>query len=1046
MKGAIGGHALGGRACSAARVSAVGVLCLLATVALCLVLAPVSSASASSFTWSGRSTTTEDWSESQDWEGGAAPTGAVGTLTFPRLTSFACEDERRYHPCYYSKNNVGGLSAESVRIDDGEDYAIWGDELTLGGGGLSATPGAAASEPTGDVVEAPLHLSTSQTWSVEGRGDSEFAYSNLLLAGNLTGSASALTVGISEGAGLYLAENDTEVGPVKIEGADAGKAGVLNGFVELIEADLNTSDEQPVELSHVYLGGSGAIGPLRTNDAELAVGTSYYPAEAIEATSAKLDSASDVSFEVSHTGVVAAEDNSELTSHGAVELGSATIEVVVRPPKEREACPALVNGQTYTLVSTTGTLSGTFANVPEHGAEIPIRFANACTSTSQTLLVSYSESGGAQTVIGMVESGEKAPGVTKQPSGVEVVKGEEATFEAAASGLPAPTVQWQLSTDNGASWGDVTGETSDTLRVPATKTSENGDEYRAVFTNGAGKAETTAAILTVDAEPVAPEVIKTPSSVTLLEGEEATFEAAASGAPAPTVQWELSTNKGATWSLVEGATSDTLRMPDTRTSESGDEYRAVFTNGAGKAETVAATLTVNAVPEVTKDPASLEVLEGGEATFEAAASGVPAPTVQWELSANHGATWAPVGGAESDTLTISSAKTSESGDEYRAVFTNSAGKAETNVATLTVNVTAEVTKEPTDVTLLEGEEAAFEAAATGVPAPTVQWQISTNKGATWSPVNGATSDRLRIASAKTSESGDEYRAVFTNVAGKAETTAATLTVNAVPKVTKDPASLEVLEGGEATFEAAASGVPAPTVQWQISTDKGATWSPIAGAASDRLTISNVTVAVSGDEYRALFTNAVGEATSEPSATLTVESLASREAKEAKASQETKMHEEQMAAAVAKQRQEVEAAAKGGVLGVKEGAPAATLASTSLKVSASGTVKIKVSCPAGVSSCAGTVTLRTLSAVSVGVAGAPRAKASVLRLATGSFSIPGGSVETLTLHVSAKARVLLKRSHVLRVRVTIAAHDPGGGTHTGQEIATLRPSNNRHGKA
>jgi hypothetical protein len=259
--------------------------------------------------------------------------------------------------------------------------------------------------------------------------------------------------------------------------------------------------------------------------------------------------------------------------------------------------------------------------------------------------------------------------------------------------------------------------------------------------------------------------------------------------------------------------------------------------------------------------------------------------------------------------------------------------------------------------------------------------------------------------------------------------------------------VELLEGGEATFEAAASGVPAPTVQWQISTDKGATWSPIAGATSDKLTVANVTVAVSGDEYRALFTNAVGEATSEPPATLTVESLASRQAKEAKARQEAKLHEEEAAAAAAKKRQEEEAAAKGGVLGVKEGAPIATLADASLQVSRSGTVKIKVSCPAGVSSCAGTVTLRTLSAVSASVAGAARAKASVLTLATGSFSVPGGGVETLTLRVSPKARVLLARSHVLRMRVTIAAHDPAGGTHTGQAIATLHLSlsKNKHGK-
>jgi Immunoglobulin I-set domain len=909
-------------------------------------LAPVSSASASSFTWSGRSTTTEDWSEVENWEGLSTPRASseIGTLAFPRLTSFACEDERGYHPCYYSENDIGGLSAESIQIDDGEDYEIWGDELTLGSGGLSATPGAAASEPTGDIVEMPLHLSSSQAWSVVGRGDSEFAYSNLLLAGNLSGSGSALAVDISEGAGFYLAEDNTEVGPVKIEGADTGKAGVLNGFVSLIEADLNSSDGQPVELSHIYFGGSGSVGPLSTNDAELAVGTSYYPAEAIEATSAKLDPASLVSFEISHAGVAAAEDNSELISNGAVALGDAAIEVVVRPPEEGAACPALVNGQTYTFVSTTGTLSGSFANVPEHGAEIPVRFAKACTPTSQKLLISYSESGGAQTVIGTVESGEKAPEVTNEPSSVEVVKGEEATFEASASGVPTPTVQW-----------------------------------------------------------------------------------------------ELSTNGGGVWSLVGGATSDTLTVASANTSESGDEYRAVFTNSAGKAETTTATLTVHAPPKVTKEPTSVDVVEGKEAMFEASASGVPTPTVQWELSINGGATWSVVGGATSDTLTVASANTSESGHEYRAVFTNSAGKAQTTAATLTVTVIPEVTKDPSSVEILEGEEATFEASASGVPTPSVQWELSTNGGATWNPLGGATSDSLTVASAKTSESGDEYRALFTNSAGKAETTAATLTVNVVPMITKDPSSVEVLEGEAATFEASASGMPSPTVQWELSTSKGATWSPVGGATSDTLKVVSAVESESGDEYRAVFTSSVGKAET-TEATLTVESKLLRSEKEAA----RKKQEEEVANAAAKKRQEEEAA-KGGVLGVKEGAPDATIASTSLHASASGVVIVKVTCPAGVSRCTGTVTLRTLNAVSASAAGATKSKGSILTLASGSFNVPGGGVKTLALHLSAKARALIARLHVLRVRAAIVAHDPTGGIHTGQAIATLRAAKAKHGK-
>ena len=64
--------------------------------------------------------------------------------------------------------------------------------------------------------------------------------------------------------------------------------------------------------------------------------------------------------------------------------------------------------------------------------------------------------------------------------------GEDAVFEAAASGLPAPTVQWQLSTDGGGTWSDVPGATAGTLTVPGATLSENDYEYQAVFTNEAG--------------------------------------------------------------------------------------------------------------------------------------------------------------------------------------------------------------------------------------------------------------------------------------------------------------------------------------------------------------------------------------------------------------------------------------------------------------------------------------------------------------------------------------------------------------------------------
>jgi hypothetical protein len=114
-------------------------------------------------------------------------------------------------------------------------------------------------------------------------------------------------------------------------------------------------------------------------------------------------------------------------------------------------------------------------------------------------------------------------------------------------------------------------------------------------------------------------------------------------------------------------------------------------------------------------------------------------------------------------------------------------------------------------------------------------------------------------------------------------------------------------------------------------------------------------------------------------------------------------------------------------------PDARLASTSLQVSAAGVVTLEVSCPPAESSCAGTVTLRTAGAVAAG------RKARVLTLGSARFTVAGGTVVAVKLHLSAKARALLKRRHTLRVRVGILAHDGAGASHSGAATAVLHLS-------
>ncbi len=122
-------------------------------------------------------------------------------------------------------------------------------------------------------------------------------------------------------------------------------------------------------------------------------------------------------------------------------------------------------------------------------------------------------------------------------------------------------------------------------------------------------------------------------------------------------------------------------------------------------------------------------------------------------------------------------------------------------------------------------------------------------------------------------------------------------------------------------------------------------------------------------------------------------------------------------------------------------PDATLASRSLTANRSGVIYVRVSCPATETSCTGRVTLRTPGAVVSASSShlSTRPRTAAVTLAAASFTVKGGHVRTVALHLSRSARALLARAHVLRARATILARNPAGATHTAQVLVTIGAS-------
>jgi alpha-tubulin suppressor-like RCC1 family protein len=325
------------------------------------------------------------------------------------------------------------------------------------------------------------------------------------------------------------------------------------------------------------------------------------------------------------------------------QLGNSTMaesETPVQVPFPAGVTPTAISGADVSAyaIGSDGNLyawggdgSGQLGDGSTANETTPVKVALPSGSTVQTL----GPEPGADFSYAIVSAPDVAPTVTTQPSSQTVVSGTAVSFVATASSIPTATEQWQSSSDGGSTWSDISGATSPTYSIAAVPNSDNGVEFRALFTNTLGSAATSAATLTV-VPASAPAITTQPVSQTVGLGTVVTFSAAASGEPPPSVQWQQSTDKGSTWNNISGATSTTYSVTASSTSFNGDEFRAVFTNASGSAATNAATLTFT-------PPTASVVLPSGGATVSngiwldaVATSTVGVASVSYEVSGGPG--------------------------------------------------------------------------------------------------------------------------------------------------------------------------------------------------------------------------------------------------------------------------------------------------------------------------------------------------------------------------------------------------------------------------
>ncbi len=179
------------------------------------------------------------------------------------------------------------------------------------------------------------------------------------------------------------------------------------------------------------------------------------------------------------------------------------------------------------------------------------------------------------------------------------------------------------------------------------------------------------------------------------------------------------------------------------------------------------------------------------------------------------------------------------------------------------------TSQPAAATVRDGQTASFTAAASGSPAPSLQWERS-GDGSAWTPIAGATGTSLSFTAAR-SDHALLLRSRASNSHGSATSAAATLSVQWAPTITQQPASQTVAAPGSATFAIAMDSNPAAACQWQRSSD-GSAWQDIPGANAPSYSTGSTASSMDNLQFRCVCSNPVGESVSQP-ATLRIDTAA-----------------------------------------------------------------------------------------------------------------------------------------------------------------------------
>jgi hypothetical protein len=466
-----------------------------------------------------------------------------------------------------------------------------------------------------------------------------------------------------------------------------------------------------------------------------------------------------------------------------------------------------------------------------------------------------------------------APVLTASPVSVAKCLGSSHTFVAGATGTGL-VAQWQLSTDNGTTWNNVTnggvysGATTSNLTITGMTATMNGYQYRCVFTGYCPSPVTTsAATLTVNS-PAA--IVSNPVNSTVCEGGTTAFSITASGTPTLIYQWQVNfgsgfvnVNPNLPYFASSNSTTPTLTVSNIPALLNGTQFRCVVYSNTclGPVNSGTATLTVNTLPAITVQPTNKVTCTGSNTVFTITGTGTGI-SYQWQENNGSGFTNITGGlytGFNTNSLTLNGTPLTYNNYQYRCIISGTCTPSVTsNAVSLTVNSLPAITAQPISVNLCPGVNTFFQIAATGTGI-TYQWQVNQGAGfvnlTNTPPYNGVTTNRLDITGVVYGLNAYQYRCVVSGTcAPPAISNSALMTVKNPVIILSQTRKDSACEGEIVTMGVVTYG-SALQYQWQVLRPGAPAFvdlinfPPYSGTTIDVMNIAQIADTMNGFKFR-----------------------------------------------------------------------------------------------------------------------------------------------------------------------------------------------------